>query len=135
MQTKEKKCSDLVENNYNYIFDKFKEAYEYLNQDKELRKPNDELEHFEDFTQFICEYGLCFDKVEPNTFQNQKLGYWRWQLSWGGPSDEFRIYLDEDKNIYKIEYWYLDWGDGASIIVEDSLIYHIIEEYFINNIY
>ena len=36
-------------------------------------------------------------------------------------SDEFRIFVDEDKNIYKIEYWYLDWGDGASIIVKNKI--------------
>jgi len=131
MQTKEKKCIDLVQSEYDYTLNKFKEAYDYFYEDEELRKPNDALEHCEDFSQYISEYGLCFDKVEPNTFQDQKLGYWRWQLSWGGPSDEFRIFVDEDKNIYKIEYWYLDWGDGASIIVKDSLIYHIIEEYFL----
>ena len=131
MQTKEKKCIDLVQSEYDYTLTQFKVAYEYFCEDKELRKPNDALDHCEDFSQYISEYGLCFDKVEPNTFQDQKLGYWRWHLSWGGPSDEFRIFVDEDKNIYKIEYWYLDWFDGASIIVKDSLIYHIIEEYFL----
>ena len=129
MQTKEKKCIDLVQSEYDFTLNKFKEAYDYFFEDEESRKPNDALEHCEDFSQYISEYGLCFDKVEPNTFQDQKLGYWRWQLSWGGPSDEFRIFVDEDKNIYKIEYWFLDWGDGASIIVKDSLIYHIIEYY------
>ena len=131
MQAKEKKCIDLVQSEYDFTLNKFKEAYDYFFEDEESRKPNDALEHCEDFSQYISEYGLCFDKVEPNTFQDQKLGYWRWQLSWGGPSDEFRIFVDEDKNIYKIEYWFLDWGDGASIIVKDSLIYHIIEEYFL----
>ena len=131
MQAKEKKCIDLVQSEYDFTLNKFKEAYDYFFEDEESRKPNDALEHCEDFSQYISEYGLCFDKVEPNTFQDQKLGYWRWQLSWGGPSDEFRIFVDEDKNIYKIEYWYMDWFDGASIIVKDSLIYHIIEEYFL----
>ena len=131
MQTKEKKCIDLVQSQYDYTLNQFKEAYQYFNQDEELREPNEELEHCEDFSQYISEYGLCFDKVEPNTFQGQKLGYWRWQLSWGGPSDEFRIFVDEDKNIYKIEYWYMDWFDGASIIVENKIIYQIIKEYFL----
>ena len=131
MQTKEKKCIDLVQSEYDYTLTQFKVADEYFCEEKESRKPNKELEHCEDFCQYISEYGLCFDKVEPNTFQDQKLGYWRWQLSWGGPSDEFRIFVDEDKNIYKIEYWFLDWGDGASIIVKDSLIYHIIEYYLL----
>ena len=131
MQTKEKKCIDLVQSEYDYTLNQFKEAYQYFNQDEELRESNEELEHCEDFGQYIDEYGLCFDKVEPNTFQGQKLGYWRWQLSWGGPSDEFRIFVDEDKNIYKIEYWYMDWFDGASIIVENKIIYQIIKEYFL----
>ena len=131
MQTKEKKCIDFVQSEYDYRLNKFKEAYEYFCEDKELRKPNAALEHCEDFCQYISEYGLCFDWVEPNTFNDQKEGFWRWQLSWGGPSDEFRIFVNEDNKIYKIEYWYMDWFDGASIIVKDSLIYHIIEEYFL----
>ena len=131
MQTKEKKCIDFVQSEYDYRLNKFKEAYEYFCEDKELRKPNEELEHCEDFCQYISEYGLCFDWVEPNTFNDQEEGFWRWQLSWGGPSDEFRIFVNEDNKIYKIEYWYMDWFDGASIIVKDSLIYHIIEEYFL----
>ena len=48
-------------------------------------------------------------------------------MSWGGPSDEFRIYTDYHKNINYIEYWYMDWFDGASIRVNDDVIYHICE--------
>ena len=131
MQTKEKKCIDLVQSEYDYTLNQFKEAYQYFNQDEELREPNEELEHCVVFCQYINELGLSFDYVEPNTFNDQKEGFWRWQLSWGGPSDEFRIFVNEDNKIYKIEYWYMDWFDGASIIVKDSLIYHIIEEYFL----
>ena len=36
-------------------------------------------------------------------------------MSWGGPSDEFRMYDNSDK----IQYWFLDWFDGASIEVDD----------------
>lgn len=60
------------------------------------------------------EYGLCFDYVAPNTFNHQRKGYFRYQLSWGGPSDEFRFYVDENFNITKIEYAFLDWFDGAT---------------------
>jgi hypothetical protein len=60
------------------------------------------------------EYGLSFDYVAKGTFQDQKRGYFRWQLSWGGPADEFRFYLDEDLDAVEIEYWFLDWNDGAS---------------------
>ena len=59
--------------------------------------------------------GLCFDYVDPNTFTAQGEGYWRWQLSWGGPGEEFRIYVNPDKSVHRIEYWYMDWYDGAKV--------------------
>ena len=40
--------------------------------------------------------------------------YARYQMSWGGPSDELRFYRDG-----KIEYWFLDWFAGASRVVTD----------------
>ena len=75
----------------------------------------------------IYEFGLSFDYVEPHTYcdcdvkRDNKYdvlvpaedcedtsGYWRYQLSWGGPSDEFRFHDDG-----RIEYRYHDWWDGA----------------------
>jgi hypothetical protein len=53
-------------------------------------------------------YGLSFDYVEPDTFDEQECGYYRYQLSWGGPSDEIRFFPHG-----KIQYWYMDWFDGA----------------------
>ena len=67
----------------------------------------------------ICEYGLGFDYVAPHTFgEDQDEGYFRFQISWGGPSEEFRIYAngrEYDWSIYKLEFWFLDWFDGAKI--------------------
>ena len=61
----------------------------------------------------LYEYGLSFDYVEPGTFGDQPEGYWRYQLSWGGPSDEIRFYSSSPSdNPYRIEYWFLDWYDG-----------------------
>jgi len=68
---------------------------------------------------------LAFDYVEPHTFTERSVfppyiqaeGYWRWQFSWGGPSDELRGYVNEHKQLHRLEYWFLDWGDGASITV------------------
>ncbi|APV45094.1 hypothetical protein Dform_01775 [Dehalogenimonas formicexedens] len=60
------------------------------------------------------EYGLGLDYVAKGTFQDQKRGYFRWQLSWGGPADEFRFFMDENLEAVEIEYWFLDWNDGAS---------------------
>ena len=72
------------------------------------------------------EYGLCVDKVEANTF-GQHPGYWRYQISWGGPAEEFR-YFDQDGG--RVEFWFLDWGDGAGMTLKGpdaQLIKSIIE--------
>lgn len=61
--------------------------------------------------------GLSFDYVEPNTFNDQEHGYHRWQLSWGGPSDEFRL-LDNGS----VEYWFMDWYDGARRIITHPVL-------------
>ena len=93
MTDREKRCKDLV-------------AGEWKDRQKDLTK--------EDFE------GLSFDYVEANTFEDQKEGYWRWQFSWGGPGDELRAYVNRDDSIHRLEYWYLDWGDSASIQVKQD---------------
>ncbi len=60
------------------------------------------------------EYGLCFDYVPPGTFHGQRRGYFRYQLSCGGPQEEFRFLTeDPDDPTPVIEFWFLDWFDGA----------------------
>ena len=61
------------------------------------------------------EYGLSFDYVAPDTFEHQRRGFFRYQLSTGGPGDEFRFYATEGFGLDRIEYWFLDWFDGARI--------------------
>ena len=95
--------------------------------DTNERPENDQYEGYEDFFDYVNQSGLSFDFVEAGTFEGQSVGYWRFQMSWGGPSDEFRIYTDYDKNINYIEYWYMDWFDGASIRVNDDIIHHICQ--------
>ena len=75
------------------------------------------------------EYGLGFDYVPKRTFSDQKRSYFRWQLSWGGPSDEFRFYVDEDFDPIEIEYWFLDWFDGASVSLQGRS-YDLLSEIF-----
>ena len=61
----------------------------------------------------FTEHGLSFDYVAPGTFTDQREGYWRYQISWGGPSDEFRFYSSSPSvDPYRIEYCFMDWGDG-----------------------
>ena len=64
----------------------------------------------------LYNYGLSYDYCELGTFNDQKEDYFRFQLSWGGPSDEIRFYEDGT-----IEYVYLDWfcGVGFDVTGED----------------
>ena len=69
------------------------------------------------------EYGLAFDYVEPGTFTDQQEGYLRYQISYGGPSEEFRFYVSLGPQGYvphRIEFWFLDWFDGAHLNVTDD---------------
>ena len=95
----EKRCKDLVKDAF---FERMKDIgklwYAEDNYDEELG--------------YLNEYGLCIDKVEAGTFKDQRADYVRYQLSWGGPQEEFRLYKNGD-----VEFWYLDWFDGAKIDV------------------
>jgi len=79
------------------------------------------------------EYGLAFDYVPAGTFGDQDQGYFRYQLSWGGPSDEFRFYADPALHCYQIEYWFLDWNDGArrALFGNDRALLQEIWEFFV----
>jgi hypothetical protein len=59
----------------------------------------------------IWEYGLSFDYVEGDGTES---GFFRWQLSWGGPSSEFRFFTDPGLSCYRVQYAFLDWFDGAT---------------------
>ena len=85
---------------------------------RDLWNMDDHDAYHEEHETNMYEFGLSFDYVAPETFNDQDEAYWRYQLSWGGPSDEFRVYgeqLDEwNVHVYRIEYAYLDWFDGAT---------------------
>jgi hypothetical protein len=83
----------------------------------------------------LDEYVLGFDFVELDTFTDQTRAYWRLQLSWGGPADEFRAYVKDNYKIAEIidiEYWFLDWWDGAflTLVNEDFDLLLEIFKYF-----
>lgn len=81
---------------------------------------------------------LSFDYVAPHTFKDQSRGYFRYQISWGGPSDEFRIYAEGQEyhwDVDKIEYWFLDWFDGAKRVLtgdDFKLLEEIFTSYFVD---
>lgn len=99
-------CEDRVRKEYRERMREVQEVWgAHLGEDSEEYGEDD-----------IFDFGLGFDYVGPNTFSDQPLGYWRWQLSTGGPADEFRFYVQPTRFSYSpwgIEYWFLDWYDGA----------------------
>ena len=97
-----KKCKDLVQSAFESRMDDIRRLYE---------AGDDGI----DDIGTLWEYGLSIDKVEAGTFSDQRASYIRYQLSWGGPSEEFRIYDNGD-----VEFWYLDWFDGACVDVVGS---------------
>lgn len=93
------KCEDIVEESFRERMSDIRVLYEAEdNHDEELG--------------YLHEYGLCIDKVEAGTFKGQREDYIRYQLSYGGPQEEFRVYKNGD-----VEFWYLDWFDGAHVDV------------------
>ena len=140
METQQRSCADKVQENFNDREKDFVQAKEFYNKYEdategekialEVFNEDAHLDGYEDFYDYINNYVLAFDYVERGTFTDQERGYFRFQLSWGGPSDEFRIYVDYDKQITHIDYWFLDWGDGASVrIPEDSIAYEVCEQF------
>tara|TARA_Y100001951_G_C11198961_1_gene215992 strand:+ start:30 stop:467 length:438 start_codon:yes stop_codon:yes gene_type:complete len=138
--TQEKKCINLVADKFAEQEQLYKDAQKYF--DELLLIDEDKQEQFkckhkynkffycEDLFDYVNQTALSWDYVEPYTFDDQREGYYRLQLSWGGPSDEFRIYTDSSKTIKEIEYWYLDWYDGACINVpKDSVSWDICSWY------
>jgi hypothetical protein len=97
-------CKDRINQELKNRISDLKKLWELYREDSEKYDPD--LGNF-------TEYGLCFDYVAPGTFKGQRKGYFRYQLSYGGPSDEFRFYTDRDNKLNKIEYVFLDWFDGA----------------------
>ena len=71
------------------------------------------------------EFGLSFDLVEAGTFNDQDIPYYRYQISWGGPSEEFRIFEGG-----AVEFWFMDWFDGAGIDVTNEPIVKELVEFF-----
>jgi len=71
----------------------------------------------------FAEYGLEFSPVE--AVRGEGAGYWRFLMSWGGPSDELRIYP-----CGRIAYVFQDWGDSADRIVTGDDVAEAVADHF-----
>ena len=133
---REKKCSEIVEKKYQERLEEFERAKRFFDITDNLASDekgdletylNDEAQDFNNYSHFfdyVNESGLCFDRVEAGTFRDQRAPYCRWQLSWGGPSQEFRLFDNND-----LEFWHLDWFDGAKVDVEDEIFEDIMKNF------
>lgn len=114
------KCKDLVQGSLGRRIEAIKTLWELHYEDPDA--------YDEDYGNFN-EYGLSFDYVPMGTFNDQDRGYFRYQISWGGPSEEFRFYTGPEFEVYDIEFWYLDWFDGACVSLTDE-DFELMEEIF-----
>ena len=117
--TTEAKCADLVQHELTKELETLRKLWALYCENPEA---------YDDDYGNLDEHGLAFDYVAPETFEDQSEGYFRYQISWGGPSDEFRIFANANGHrgwsIYRIEYWYMDWFDGAHITLRgDDLMF------------
>lgn len=102
MSTKQETCEERCDASLASILDDLHQLWEA-----------DHEEGVEDLGTFN-EYALSFDYVAPGTFGDQDEGFWRYQISTGGPGEEFRFFASSPKDpCYKIQFWFLDWFDGA----------------------
>lgn len=116
----DKSCLERVEAEYASTMEDIRTLWNLYLEDPEAY--DDDLGRFD-------EYGLGWDFVEPHTFRDQPDGYFRWQISWGGPSHEFRFDTQTIHDPYPgVAFWFLDWFDGAHVNVrgEDLKLLHEI---------
>lgn len=137
MTLKQKKtCADVVQESYLSVFDDWLLAELFCGETEEsllIAKYKESVWkdyiEYEDVFDYVNQTALSWDFVEAGTFTDQTVGYFRLQLSFGGPSTEFRIYTDKQFNIDRAEYWHLDWFDGAFVIVKDQIVLSILDSF------
>ncbi len=129
MNTKEATCEDRINDRLESRLDDLRLLWKLYCEDPEA---------YDDDHGRLDDYGLCFDYVAPETFKDQPKGYFRYQISYGGPSSEFRIFANKRDahtwTIYRIDFHFLDWFDGARRTLRgDDLTFmeELITSYFV----
>lgn len=104
----DKSCKERIRGEYKDRMKDLKKLW------KAYRSGNEEVEDLGSFH----EYGLGFWYVPEGTFRGQREAFFCYQLSTGGPQDEFRFFVNPSLKPHRIEYWFLDWFDGAHIVLK-----------------
>ena len=134
---KEIKCADIVQQKFDDMEADFKSASEFFEAREEAtegeaialkvidKHKGDYFHEYECLFDYVHQTALSWDHVEAD---GKEAGYYRLQFSWGGPSDECRIYSN------LTEYWYMDWFDGASIEVPEESYTAMVCNMFYDNL-
>jgi len=135
-------CKELVKEKFNQIEQDYQDAreffdkYDFSTEGEQIalkvidKHKGDYFHEYEDLFDYVGQTALSWDYVEQ---EGKNAGFYRLQLSWGGPSDEFRIYTTQYADeIDVIEYHYMDWFDGASIPVPCSSTSWDVCQYFLD---
>ena len=135
-------CKELVKEKFNQIEQDYQDAreffdkYDFSTEGEQIalkvidKHKGDYFHEYEDLFDYVGQTALSWDYVEQ---EGKNAGFYRLQLSWGGPSDELRIYTTQYADeIDVIEYHYMDWFDGASIPVPCSSTSWDVCQYFLD---
>lgn len=86
----------------------------------------------------LHEYGLGIWYTPVGTYPKQKEGWWTYQFSTGGPGDELRFFgawppgrgkSHKERRPERVEFWFLDWFDGAKLDVTDDEVARQVWDY------
>ena len=122
---KQESCADRIDANYQSRMDDLRALVDALQSDDDDKRENASEEFYS--------FPLGVDYVEGGTEYNPDGGYIRYQMSWGGPSDEFRFYVDAGRKCYAIEYAFTDGYDGATLDItgddREFLMEHLFNDW------
>ena len=132
IETREDKIRRIKQKFQNQTLDQLKGRASDI-ADIMTRQRSDDAEVADQAYDDFYQYGLSFDYVPPFTFEEQRAGYWRWQISWGGPGEEFRIYVDPvTDRVKEVDFYYTeDWGNCHTINLDR--IHHLNQDKLVSN--
>lgn len=101
-------------------------GYDSESLDEDQNNYNELQGKFADLGDF-WDYGLSFDAVTEydEDYGEETIKYYRYQLSWGGPSEEVRFYPDN-----RIEFVFLDWFCGVGFNVTYCPVFKFLRDHF-----